>query len=324
MQPNILLILVISIFIQSSYSIQLDIHIPLNANRTSCVYQLAMRANYNLNRFSLEHGTHEEIQFVDVNDEDNDDDDDNDNNDDHSHHPIPHVTLFLTDFHLEKNNNHHQTNNDINNLNQTLLDEFINTIQSSICSIITSKLYNKKSSSLSSFSLQHFNMNNKYNNIQIQNPIINSHYAMYQIINKYTIHQLSNIIVQNTNKFIYFNQSIPDWIYDITNETLRNKKIMYVKKYGSPNVYDEYNPHVTIGYDDDNDDDNDNNNHDWDIEKERFRILNELEWNDCNGYMDEIRIGLVGDHGTVLSGDPIASFHLQDCNVNIFNTVSTI
>ena len=81
MQPNILLILVISIFIQSSYSIQLDIHIPLNANRTSCVYQLAMRANYNLNRFSLEHGTHEEIQFVDVNDEDNDDDDDNDNND---------------------------------------------------------------------------------------------------------------------------------------------------------------------------------------------------------------------------------------------------
>ena len=37
---------------------------------------------------------------------------------------------------------------------------------------------------------------------------------------------------------------------DIGDDQIRKKKIDYVKRYGSPNVFDEFDPHVTVGYDD--------------------------------------------------------------------------
>jgi hypothetical protein len=76
--------------------------------------------------------------------------------------------------------------------------------------------------------------------------------------------------------------------------------------YGSPNVYDEFDPHVTVGYDDGGKDDNEN-----EIEDDRRFILNNLDWETCGGWIDEVRIGLTGDYGTVI-GEPLAIFKLEN------------
>ena len=91
---------------------------------------------------------------------------------------------------------------------------------------------------------------------------------------------------------------------------MKLKKIDYIHKYGSPNVYDEFDPHVTCGY---NGCYEKKNQHEYEkMERHRWKILNDSPWQSCSGQINEIRIGLVGDHGTVV-GDPIATFPFKDC-----------
>ena len=272
---------------EKANAILLDIHLPLVANETSCIYQIVFEANQQLNQYSVSYHTDEKINFANNND---DDDDSDDGESDINNQPmdrngskqqIPHVTLFLTDFDLE------ESEEDQNSMNQTLLDNFLDTIRSSFCHEISDGL--------------HYN-------IQIEKPIVNSQYAMYQTIRYQEIQNLSNVIVNNTQSFVTQNQSIPDWIHNIQDEEKKYKKIHYIEKYGSPNVYDEFDPHVTCGYDSSSTEDKK------EIVHNRFSILNNINnlTPKCGGWIKEVRIGKVGNYGTVV-GEPIAVFNMKDC-----------
>lgn len=271
--------------ITKSNAIQLDIHLPLIANKTSCIYELVTEANSQLNQFSVSHHTNEQINF-------NYDSDHNDLN--NTTTQIPHVTLFLTDFDLGDDKSKAQANkmsNDKQKMNQNLLKEFIKTLQTSICR----EMKKQRDDAY-------------YYNIEISAPIIRSFYAMYETKVTENIQHLSDVIVNTTQRFVKEDQPVPDWVYRIKDEQTKLKKIRYIKMYGSPNVLDEFDPHVTTGYDDGGK----GNQSEKDIEDFRFTILNSLRWKSCDGWIGEIRVGLVGDYGTVI-GKPIAIVYLRDC-----------
>lgn len=126
--------------------------------------------------------------------------------------------------------------------------------------------------------------------VEISNVMVNGAYSMYQIENTNGMQMLSDSIVQSTKEFITPNQTIPEWVYNLP-EPMRSKKIAYVKKYGSPNVLDAFDPHITVGYDN------------VASEPSRRKILETvLQTSHCcrKGFSDKIGIGVVGDFGTVL------------------------
>ena len=116
--------------------------------------------------------------------------------------------------------------------------------------------------------------------------IINGAYAMYGIENTVALKSLSNSIVLALYKYREPGQLVPDWVYNLPEPT-RSKKIGYVQKYGSPNVFDEFDPHVTVGYDEIVPSD------------ERRRVL-EQYWGCLDDLTLNIGVGIVGSHGTVV------------------------
>ena len=127
--------------------------------------------------------------------------------------------------------------------------------------------------------------------VEIDDVMVNSAYAMYHVNNNPSIHQISDTIVQLAKEFITPNQTVPEWVYNLP-EPARSRKIEYVTKYGSPNVLEEFDPHLTVGYDSDES-----------LVKERRDILSEVLDGDgscIKDVMKEIGVGVVGSWGTVV------------------------
>eukprot|EP01083_Nonionella_stella_P123392 371779_1 len=196
----------------------------------------------------------------------------------------------------------------------------------------------------------------------VNTSIVNGPYAMYNVLNEdglYTVnddtttnttttnnpHQhphpshmqlLSDIIANSTlvQSHVIPNQPVPQWVYDLPkSDPSRAVKIQNVRRYGSPNVLSEFEPHLTVGYDEDvrngksddrrhildsilslhstgeiaitdgNTNTNDNNtnmilnpNEDWLARARSCKCKGSVR----KQTIREIGIGLVGDHGTVL------------------------
>lgn len=114
---------------------------------------------------------------------------------------------------------------------------------------------------------------------------------MYSIKKTPSIQDMSDTVVRSCRQYITTNQTVPDWVYDLP-EPNRSTKINYVHKYGSPNVFDEFDPHLTVGYDEDS------------LEDDRRLILAQVlnnEGRSCkNDNVWDLGVGMVGDWGTVL------------------------
>ena len=270
--------------IKTSISIQLDVHLPLSTNSSSCIYQIALEANKNLNQWSSSQHTNEQIHFRE-----------NSGKDLLTNiTQIPHTTLFLTDYSVENISSKASERQGSNGVNNTKLNDLIKATSDAICH------------TFADFSSRH------YYNAMIKESVVSGSYAMYRIQVDDQLQKLSNDIVQFTQPFVKRNQSIPQWVNDMGDDQIRKKKIDYVKRYGSPNVFDEFDPHVTVGYDDYNGIKSDDKN------LQRGRILNHLPWKNCGGWIDEVRIGLVGKYGTVI-GVPLASLKFDECGDKIFH-----
>ena len=104
------------------------------------------------------------------------------------------------------------------------------------------------------------------------------------------LQQLSDIVVTTLLPFVKFPADIPDWVLNITDESIRKRKMELVEHYGSPNVFDGFDPHCTVGFDD----------------KDPHlleQLMNGIELRGgCDGYFDTIAIGNVGIGGSVLKG----------------------
>ncbi|KAA6396732.1 MAG: hypothetical protein EZS28_007745 [Streblomastix strix] len=122
-------------------------------------------------------------------------------------------------------------------------------------------------------------------------------YAMwYSSLGKY-IQLLSDTIVNNTFYYCKQGQPIPDWVLQIPDEEERKRKIRYIELYGSPNVFDEFEPHITIGFD--------YNSSRLETAVKKFDVSRQDQFR-----TDILALGMAGPHGTVLRGKDYAQFHL--------------
>lgn len=131
--------------------------------------------------------------------------------------------------------------------------------------------------------------------IQLQNITIQGDYGMWDVKLTACLQRWSDNLVSALQTYIVPNQPIPDWVLTLP-EPIRTKKIDYIKRYGSPNVFDQFQPHVTLAFDH------------FDAMRPAFAALN-LRPRSLKPVA--IGVGKVGPHGTVLRGQNLARFALR-------------
>lgn len=134
--------------------------------------------------------------------------------------------------------------------------------------------------------LKNMMQNNARFRISSNELMINGPYAMYNIEKNESIQALSNHIVLSLTRYKDSNQTVPDWVYKLPEPT-KSKKIRYVQEYGSPNVFDEFDPHITVGYDE------------FTPAHERKQVL-ESDWGCENVLSLNVGVGITGQYGTVV------------------------
>lgn len=175
----------------------------------------------------------------------------------------PHVTLFLSDF---------QTNND------TAIIE----------------MFEKTKELVSNFSM-----------CTIEIPIdvkakVSGPYSMFPIPKTTCLQHLSDRLVKVLNPYITRPQPIPDWVYKLPIFT-RLRKMWLIRQFGSPNVFADFEPHVTVGYD-----------HSATVES-RQSTLNALPGSgfECKAVLTTVGVGQVGVGGSVLQDGFLKEFKLR-------------
>lgn len=109
---------------------------------------------------------------------------------------------------------------------------------------------------------------------------------MWDVVVSPCLQQWSDLLVKRISQYIVPNQPIPDWVLGLP-EPLRSEKISMIKKYGSPNVFDQFQPHVTLA---------------WDDKEPMEPAFQKLNLQPRTVYTRSVAIGAVGPHGTVLRG----------------------
>jgi len=127
-----------------------------------------------------------------------------------------------------------------------------------------------------------------------------STYAMWPVENSECIQSMSDRIVQKISLYISdeAKTKVPDWI-NLLPEALKSEKIRMIHEYGSPNVFSQFSPHVTLAYDGDAK-----------RLQDAFTEAGEDLVPSCKFVVEEIAFGEVGPWGTVLRGKDKENFKL--------------
>jgi hypothetical protein len=139
-----------------------------------------------------------------------------------------------------------------------------------------------------------------------------SGYAMIGVELSTCLQLLSDTLVHRTHHLITQPAPIPDWVYALK-EPLRSRKIHLIQQYGSPNVFSEFQPHVTVayfefGYDNHYDVTDTNSSsmiveQKWQEMSEEFNSSNSTTANHhCHGISKSIALGRSSVGGSVLKG----------------------
>jgi hypothetical protein len=67
-------------------------------------------------------------------------------------------------------------------------------------------------------------------------------YVLWSMENSACLQRLSDLVVNATCEFAVPNQPIPGWVINIQDPIVREEKEEYVRKYGSPNVFHQFQP----------------------------------------------------------------------------------
>jgi len=105
----------------------------------------------------------------------------------------------------------------------------------------------------------------------------------------------SDELVDELYHYIVPNQQIPDWVLALP-EPSRSEKIAMIKKYGSPNVYNQFQAHVTLA---------------WDDQEPMQTAFQKLNLQPKIVPSVALAIGSVGPHGTVTRGGSIMTLPLR-------------
>jgi 2'-5' RNA ligase len=71
---------------------------------------------------------------------------------------------------------------------------------------------------------------------------------MYIIPYESCLQSLSDKVVMALKKYVHRPPPVPDWVYSLPRKE-RRRALELIERYGSPNVLDQFQPHVTVGFD---------------------------------------------------------------------------
>lgn len=168
---------------------------------------------------------------------------------------LPHITLYLTQFDASK---------------VELIGEAIKNVASSNFSISQQCIVDME-----------------------QAITVSGNYIMWDVKKEDCVQVFSDMIVNATSEYVSAEakETIPDWVNSLP-EDIRKKKIEMIRKYGSPGVFSEYYPHITLAWSSSN-------------TTSLQEIVDTIEIPACTFVIDQIGLGRTGEYGTVLRGQDL-------------------
>lgn len=306
---RLLLLTTISLCVFSAVAVELDIHIPVSSG---CPKSEALRANLDL-RQSAENA--DKVQ-----------------DDDHSAEEVdlftkntPHVTLFLADFDLEADD-----------LPPSSADAADGAADEPPAAAVAALELNetKVQSFLDALGAVNFTEIGPCNvTFDAKEPYaISGPYVMIHVVTTKCLQTLSNAVVAAATPFVKTPVIVPDWV-GLLKEPDRSAAILRSRTYGSPNVGDGFEPHVTVGY---NERLEPKNGADVDVREEVMKKWKRriaappvtITATDVSGFekgkrgpcTDEaysVHVGRTGRGGTVIQGSMVGSFDLPRTEVGV-------
>ena len=76
----------------------------------------------------------------------------------------------------------------------------------------------------------------------------NGQFALWTVQNTACIQRLSDLVVNATYHLAKPNQKVPSWVMSLP-PAERQAKIAMIARYGSPNVFSQFQPHITVAHD---------------------------------------------------------------------------
>mmetsp|Transcript_37994 Transcript_37994/g.80051 ORF Transcript_37994/g.80051 Transcript_37994/m.80051 type:complete len:343 (-) Transcript_37994:169-1197(-) len=275
---------------QHCQSIHLDVHVPLP---TGCIKYQALHVNNLLRKASR-------AAAQQSSDGGDDAPPPSENVDLFSRH-TPHVTLYLADFDLEAKAIPATGDGDdaaANELNQTKVDEFLGAISALNltemiagwnCPLSLSNEYSTPSST------SYYKINGAYTMLPIEDT------PCLQTLSTALLHSLQSYLKQPIE--------VPSWVASLP-EPDRSSAIYRSRTYGSPNVLEGFDPHVTVGFDPSGADAPEG--------QQQWREDAMRQWNDayeqvretCMDEVQGIALGKNGVGGTVLADSRMGYWEL--------------
>jgi len=150
-------------------------------------------------------------------------------------------------------------------------------------------------------------------------------YAMWEVKYNSCLQHISDAIVNATYMYATPGQAIPEWVKKLP-EPVRTQKEEMIRRYGSPNVFSQFSPHVTLGYDCGDEMSrasqylnifNEHSNHVTCLNDSVSTLSREHKLpNPGDSPISVGGIGLVGPYGTVLRGKDLETFDLLHLNIS--------
>jgi 2'-5' RNA ligase len=125
-------------------------------------------------------------------------------------------------------------------------------------------------------------------------------YTMWDVQNSECLQHMSDLVVNATSAYVSkkAKTDIPKWVESLP-PAIRDIKIAMIHQYGSPNVFSQFQPHVTLAYDDQTPD----------VMKQVVHKY--VNATGCTFTAFEIGVGSTGPYGTVQRGLDLFDQKLQ-------------
>lgn len=175
---------------------------------------------------------------------------------------IPHITLYLTSFTCP-------TNTNTNDICVDKIKDAIDTIEYGLAFQIC--------------------------NVTLSQPFAAGTYLMLNVSLTSCLQHYSDTVVNTTYKLSQPNQTAPSWVHSLP-EPERSEKMHDITEYGSPNVFNQFQPHVTIAWSNDT--------------SAIKKAAASLEFKSITFTSNFLGLGSVGNHGTVLRDEDYALYNL--------------
>mmetsp|Transcript_27019 Transcript_27019/g.51098 ORF Transcript_27019/g.51098 Transcript_27019/m.51098 type:complete len:393 (-) Transcript_27019:170-1348(-) len=338
-QLLLLTLTVVLLHPQPCQSIHLDIHVPLSQG---CLEYYALLANRLLREASRPSSSsssqlNNETTGADQTEEKGEDDKEVSQPSEHVDlfmRHTPHVTLYLADFDLEVDEeavddtdadgaaaeDAAQTANDIIDqaaraLNLTKVAAFKDTI----ASLNFTEIISGWNCPLT-FSVPEQDQQNQPTSSSSSYYKINGAYVMLPIENTPCLQTLSTTLLHTLQSYLKHPVLVPSWVASLA-EPLRSSAIFRSRTYGSPNVLEGFDPHVTVGFDEtvlvvgssDADSSSERSSLQWRVEAmEEWNDAYQTERETCSDEVQGIALGKTGVGGTVLSDSRMGYWKFEE------------